>query len=84
MTKIIHGKMRGNMIELDEDLGIAEGQEVEVHVRLVSNLPSKTGEGFLRTEGALAGDLEWDSIMEEIYAARKLDQRVEAPDLEQP
>jgi hypothetical protein len=27
MTKTIHGKIRGRMIELDEDLGVAEGQE---------------------------------------------------------
>ncbi|HJT36197.1 MAG TPA: hypothetical protein VJ783_29520 [Pirellulales bacterium] len=31
MTKTLHGKVRGRTIELDEDLGILEGQEVEVH-----------------------------------------------------
>jgi hypothetical protein len=30
MTKTIHGKVYGRTIELDEDLGVAEGQEVEV------------------------------------------------------
>ena len=73
MTKMIHGKIRGNSIELDEALGIPEGQEVEVHVRVLSKVAPKTGEGFLRTEGALADDLEWDSIMEEVYSARKFD-----------
>jgi hypothetical protein len=29
MTKTIHGKVHGRTIELDEDLGVAEGQEVE-------------------------------------------------------
>ena len=71
MTKMIHGKIRGNTIELDEVLGIPEGQEVEVHVRVVSNVSPKTVEGFLRTEGALADDLEWDSIMDDIHAARR-------------
>jgi hypothetical protein len=33
------------------------------------------GEGFLRTEGALADDPEWDSIMEEIHQARKVERR---------
>ena len=71
MTKMIHGKISGNTIELDKALDIPEGQEVEVHVKVVSNVSPKTGEGFLRTEGALADDLEWDSIMEEVYTARR-------------
>ena len=32
MTKTLHGKVHGKTIELDEDLGVAEGQEVEVQV----------------------------------------------------
>ncbi len=84
MTKMIHGKIRGNTIELDQVLGIPEGQEVEVHVRVVSNVSPKTGEGFLRTEGALADDLEWDPIMDEVYSARSFDRRPAAPDLGQP
>ena len=35
MTKTLHGKVHGRTIELDEDLGVAEGQEVEVHVRMI-------------------------------------------------
>jgi hypothetical protein len=35
MNKTAHGKVRGKTIELDEDLGLAEGQEVEVRVRIV-------------------------------------------------
>ena len=35
MTKTIHGKIHGKTIELDEDLGMAEGQEVEVQVTIV-------------------------------------------------
>jgi hypothetical protein len=51
MTKTIHGKVHGRMIELDEDLGVAEGQEVEVQVRVISKIARTPGEGFLRTEG---------------------------------
>ena len=29
MTKTLHGKVHGKMIELDEDLGVADGQQVE-------------------------------------------------------
>jgi hypothetical protein len=71
MTKTIHGKVHGRMIELDEDLGVAEGQEVEVQVRVISKIARTPGEGFLRTEGALADDTEWDSIMEQIHRERK-------------
>lgn len=35
MTKTIHGRVHCKTIELDEDLGIAEGQEVEVQVKIV-------------------------------------------------
>ena len=81
MTKTIHGTVHGKTIELDEDLGVAEGQEVEVQVRVICKTARKAGEGFLRTEGALADDTEWDAIMEEIYQARKLDRRPQIPDL---
>jgi hypothetical protein len=35
MTKTIHGKIHGKSIQLDEDRGVAEGQEVEVQVRMI-------------------------------------------------
>jgi hypothetical protein len=78
MTKILHGKVHGRTIELDEDLGLAEGQEVEVAVRTVAPLgPRQPGAGFLRTEGALADDPHWDTIMAEVYRERKDDSRRE-------
>jgi hypothetical protein len=73
MSKTLHGKVHGRTIELNEDLGIADGEEVEVQVKVVLTSPRKSGEGFLRTQGALADDEEWDEIMEEIHQARKLD-----------
>ena len=36
MTKTLHGKVRGKTIELDEDPGVAEGQEVEVLMKVVT------------------------------------------------
>lgn len=72
MTKTIHGKIHGKTIELDEDLGVAEGQEVEVQVRIVPPA-RKWGEGILRTAGSLADDPEWDTIMEQIYQDRKVE-----------
>lgn len=81
MTRIIHGRVHGKTIELDEDPGVAEGQEVEVQVRVIPRSPRQPGEGFLRTEGALGDDPEWDDIMEEIYQARKQDRRSQTLDL---
>ena len=79
MTKIVHGTIHGRNIEISEDLGLSEGQEVEVQVRA---LPAshKAGDGLLRTEGALSDDTEWDAIMEEIHRERKYDTRKEVTD----
>jgi hypothetical protein len=74
MTKTINGKIHGKTIELDEDLGVADGQEVQVQVTIVSPA-RKWGEGILRSAGALADDPEWDTIMEQIYQDRKLERR---------
>jgi hypothetical protein len=79
MTKIIHGKVHGRTIELAEDLGLAEGQEVEVQVSILPPA-RKWGDGILRTAGALADDPYWDAIMEEIHQSRKIDRR---PELEE-
>jgi hypothetical protein len=81
MTKTIHGTVYGKTIELNEDLGVAEGQEVEIQVKLVVKSNRIPGEGFARTEGALAEDTEWDEIMDEIHQARKLERRPQSLDL---
>jgi hypothetical protein len=36
MTRTLHGKVHGRTIELDEDPGVAEGQEVEVQMKVVT------------------------------------------------
>jgi hypothetical protein len=74
MTKTTHGKMHGRTIELDEDVGLADGQVVEVQI---SPMPpsSKWGDGILRTAGALANDPHWDAIMEDIHRSRRLERR---------
>jgi hypothetical protein len=78
MTKTVHGVVHGKTIELVEDLGFADGQEVELRVRILpSRQVKQPGEGLHRTEGALADDPYWDAIMEEIYQERKNDTRKE-------
>lgn len=74
MTKTVHGVVRGKTIELREELGVVEGQEVEVQVKVVEP-ERRWGDGILRTAGALADDPEWDAIMEEIHRARKVERR---------
>ncbi len=35
MTRTLHGKVRGKTIEFDEDLGLVDGQEVEVQMKMI-------------------------------------------------
>jgi hypothetical protein len=79
MTRTVHGTVHGRMIELDEDLGVVEGQHVEVQLTIVESA-KKWGEGIRNTAGALADDPDWDGIMEEIYQARKVERRVQTED----
>ncbi len=39
MLKTVHGIIHGKTIELDEDIGAGEGQEVEVQVTVISPPP---------------------------------------------
>lgn len=89
MTRTIHGKVHGRMIELDEDLGVAEGQEVEVQVTMLNGKKKLPGpppgwrpDSPKSTAGLLA-DLcteEDDRILEEIYQDRKREARREIPE----
>jgi hypothetical protein len=78
MTKTIHGRVHGKTIELDEELGVADGQEVEIQVKIIP-AAKQWGEGLRRCAGALAE--EWteedDRILEEIYQDRQRDSRRE-------
>ncbi len=80
MTKTLYGKVHGKTIELDEDLGAAEGQEVEVQVRVISPKKRLPGPppgwepGSKRTAAGLLADSwkeEDDRILEEIHQDRK-------------
>ena len=74
MTKKLHGTVHGRTIELDEDPGVADGQEVELQIQIAAPA-RKWGEGILRSAGGWAGHPEMDGIMEEIYQERKLERR---------
>lgn len=79
MTKSLLGKVHGKTIEFEEDLGLTDGQEVQVDVNLIPQ-PRKWGDGIMRTAGALADDPHWDAIMERVHQSRKLERRGQAED----
>jgi len=74
MTRTLHGKVHGRTIELDEDPGVAEGQEVELQMKVIPP-PQKWGDGIRRSAGGGANYPEMDAIMEKIQQARKLERR---------
>jgi len=80
MEKTVSGIVHGRTIELEKDLGIADGEKVEVTIRNTSN--GGRGEGLRRCAGALASQWtsEDDRILEEIYRDRKRETRKEVPE----
>ena len=82
MTRLMHGVAHGNTIELTEDLGIPDGQPVEVVVRTVVLSPkSEWGEGLRRCAGAFAEDwsVEDDRFLQQLREERQNDTRPELP-----
>ena len=76
MSDVIHGVIHGKTIELERDLGLADGQVVEVVVRAAA--PTQAwGEGIRRSAGALAAYPELDEHLEEIQQDRKLERNSE-------
>ena len=74
MNGIIHGKT----VELSDDPGMEDGQEVEVMVRLAKE-NGNWGDGLRRCAGALADSWteEDDRILDQIYKERQTDSRPE-------
>ena len=79
MTKTIHGRIHGRTIELDEDMSLADGAEVEVTVKPAR--PRRVwGEGIKRSAGGWADYPEMDAIMEQIHQERKMERRPQMED----
>ncbi len=71
MVKQVQGIIHGKTIELDHDLGIAEGQRVDVEVRVSS--PARVwGEGILRSAGIAADVPGFDEAFEQVQRDREL------------
>lgn len=80
MSQILHGTVRGRSIVIVEDLGLLEGQAVEVKVTAAR--PSLAGNGLQRCAGVLAEDWsdEDERILKEIHRERKTVGRREIPE----
>jgi hypothetical protein len=74
MTKKLHGTVHGRTIELAEDPGVADGQEVELQLKVVRS-GQRWGDGIRRSAGGWADYPEMDDIMEKIHQQRKLERR---------
>ena len=72
-NSILTGVVRGNVIELDRDSGLPDGQRVAVTVHPTA--PAQTGEGLRAAFGAWAGDdeTEWREFMERLRHDRQQD-----------
>ncbi|MDP6117982.1 MAG: hypothetical protein QF437_15615 [Planctomycetota bacterium] len=78
MTKLLNGIIHGKTVELSDDPGMEDGQEVEVMVRLAKE-NGNWGDGLRRCAGALADSWteEDDRILDQIYKERQTDSRPE-------
>lgn len=90
MTRTVHGVVHGKTIELTEELGVADGEEVEVEVRTKSEEvrrkkklpgpPPGWRPGSTTTVAGALADLcteEEDRLLEEIQRDRKRERRQE-------
>jgi len=73
MIRTMHGIVHGKTIELQQETGVPDGQEVEIVIRSITAIPTTDpwGEGLRRCAGALAGISGLDEDMEQILKERK-------------
>jgi hypothetical protein len=71
MTRQVQGVIHGKTIELDGDLGIADGQRVFVQVRVAAT-PRALWEGILRSAGIAAAAPGFDEAFDQIQRDRQL------------
>lgn len=71
MTRIMQGIVHGRTIELEAEIGIPDGEKVQVAIHVTPKAPEPWGEGLRRCAGALAGIPGLDEDMEQIMRERK-------------
>ncbi len=70
MTKPIRGVVHGRTIDLTDDPGLMDGQEVEVVIRPATK-NGTWGEGIRRSAGAWSNVPDIDNIVDEIQRLRR-------------
>jgi hypothetical protein len=85
MTRTMHGVIHGKRIELVEDPGIDDGEQVEVTLRArqLPGPPPGWSPGCKETAGGMLADVwtdEDDRILDQIYRERHHDGRPEIPE----
>jgi hypothetical protein len=71
LTRHVQGVIHGKTIELDQDLGMADGQRVSIEVQV--DLPaSPWGEGIRRSAGIAADVPGFDEAFEQVQRDREL------------
>ena len=76
--KTVHGTVHGRTIQLDEDLGVAEGQVVEIQVKLIPSPPT-WGAGILSSAGGWDEFPEMDRVLEKIHEQRQVERSSFSP-----
>jgi hypothetical protein len=74
MPQTLHGKAHGRTIELDQDPGVPDGQEVEVTLRVVQTgaVSKLSGDGIRRSAGPLPDDSPADDrILAQVQRSRQ-------------
>jgi len=71
MTRTLRGVIHGRTVWLTDDLGVADGQQVEITGKTIAS-PKPWGEGLRRCAGIFAADWteEDDRIKQEIHHDR--------------
>jgi hypothetical protein len=82
MIKTMHGIVHGKTIQLQQEIGVPDGQEVEIVIRSITVIPASEpwGEGLRRSDGALAGISGLDEDMEQILRERMIARFREVPE----
>lgn len=79
MIRRVHGIVHGKTIEIEEELGLPDGDKVSIVIENSQSSLDKWGEGLKRCAGALVD--EWteedDKILDDIYRSRRSDSRPE-------
>jgi hypothetical protein len=70
MIRIVQGTVHGKRIELREDLGVPDGQEVDVVIN-VRSADSTSASGILKSAGAAADLADFDEVFQQIHQERR-------------